>query len=60
MNSVVLSACEMGLGKIARAEGLIGLARGFLYASAASLLMSLWRMNDVSTANLWKTIFAES
>lgn len=49
---VVLSACETGLGKISRGEGLIGLSRGFLYAGAANLLVSLWQINDVSTANL--------
>lgn len=49
---VVLSACETGLGKMARGEGLIGLARGFLYAGATNLLVSLWQVNDVSTANL--------
>lgn len=49
---VVLSACETGLGRLARGEGLIGLARGFLYAGAANLLVSLWQVNDASTANL--------
>ncbi|MDZ7360467.1 MAG: CHAT domain-containing protein [candidate division KSB1 bacterium] len=48
----VLSACETGLGKLARGEGLIGLTRGFLYAGATNLLVSLWQVNDVSTANL--------
>ncbi len=49
---VVLSACETGLGQIAKGEGLIGLTRGFLYAGAKNLLVSLWQINDVSTANL--------
>jgi CHAT domain-containing protein/Tfp pilus assembly protein PilF len=49
---VVLSACETGLGKMAKGEGLIGLGRGFLYAGAANLLVSLWQVNDASTANL--------
>jgi CHAT domain-containing protein/Tfp pilus assembly protein PilF len=49
---VVLSACETGLGKIARGEGLIGLTRGFLYAGAQNLLVSLWQVNDASTANV--------
>jgi len=49
---VVLSACETGLGKIAKGEGLIGLTRGFLYAGANNLLVSLWQVNDVSTSNL--------
>jgi CHAT domain-containing protein/Tfp pilus assembly protein PilF len=49
---VVLSACETGLGKLARGEGLIGLTRGFLYAGAQNLLVSLWQVNDASTAHL--------
>jgi CHAT domain-containing protein len=49
---VVLSACETGLGKMAKGEGLISLGRGFLYAGAANLLVSLWQVNDASTANL--------
>ena len=49
---VVLSACETGLGKIARGEGLIGLTRGFLYAGAQNLLVSLWQVNDASTSQL--------
>ncbi len=49
---VVLSACETGLGKIARGEGLIGLTRGFLFAGAQNLLVSLWQVNDASTAQL--------
>jgi len=49
---VVLSAYKTGLGKIARGEGLIGLTRGFLYAGANNLLVSLWQVNDVSSSNL--------
>jgi CHAT domain-containing protein len=49
---VVLSACETGLGKIAEGEGLIGLTRGFLYAGAQNLLVSLWQINDAGTAQL--------
>lgn len=49
---VVLSACETGLGKQVTGEGLIGLARGFLYAGASSLVVSLWRVADDSTPGL--------
>jgi len=49
---VVLSACETGLGQIAKGEGIIGLTRGFLYAGARNLLVSLWQVNDNSTADL--------
>lgn len=49
---MTLSACETGLGKIARGEGLIGFTRGFLYAGAQNLLVSLWKVNDASTSRL--------
>ncbi|MEO8399614.1 MAG: CHAT domain-containing protein, partial [Ignavibacteriaceae bacterium] len=49
---LVLSACETGLGKIVRGEGLIGLTRGFTYAGAENILVSLWQVADKSTSEL--------
>ena len=49
---VVLSACETGLGEHVTGEGMIGLTRGFLYAGARSLLVSLWPVSDLSTPEL--------
>ncbi len=49
---VVLSACETGLGQIAQGEGIIGLTRGFLYAGAANVLVSLWQVSDMTTSDL--------
>ena len=39
---VVLSACQTGLGKEIRGEGLVGLTRGFIYAGAARVAEILW------------------
>jgi CHAT domain-containing protein len=49
---VVLSACQTGLGKEVKGEGLIGLTRGFMYAGAARVVVSLWSVNDKATADL--------
>ena len=49
---VVLSACQTGLGKEIRGEGLVGLTRGFMYAGAARVVASLWKVDDVATAEL--------
>jgi CHAT domain-containing protein len=47
---VVLSACESGLGKIVKGEGLLGLTRGFIYSGAHNIVVSLWQVADRSTA----------
>ena len=49
---VVLSACQTGLGKEIKGEGLVGLTRGFMYAGAARVVVSLWSVNDKATADL--------
>lgn len=58
---VVLSACQTGVGKEIKGEGLIALTRGFMYAGAERVVASLWKVDDVATANLmagfYKQIF---
>jgi CHAT domain-containing protein/tetratricopeptide (TPR) repeat protein len=55
---VVLSACETGLGKDVRGEGLEGLTRGFMYAGARRVVVSLWNVNDKATATLMQRLYA--
>lgn len=54
---VVLSACQTGLGKEIKGEGLIGLTRGFMYAGAARVVASLWRVDDYATSVLMKKFY---
>jgi CHAT domain-containing protein/Tfp pilus assembly protein PilF len=55
---VVLSACQTGLGKEVKGEGLVGLTRGFMYAGAARVVVSLWEVNDAATAELMKLFYS--
>lgn len=48
----VLSACNTGGGKLERGEGIISLARGFFYAGIPSVVMTLWEIEDHSSADL--------
>ena len=49
---VVLSACQTALGKELRGEGLLGLARAFMYAGAPRVIASLWRVADSASTDL--------
>ena len=46
---LVLSSCESGVGKLAQGEGVLSLARSFLYAGARNIVFSLWDVNDIET-----------
>jgi CHAT domain-containing protein len=56
---VVLSACETGVGKQIRGEGLIALTRGFMYAGAKRVVASLWKVDDAATAELMAQFYKE-
>jgi CHAT domain-containing protein len=54
---VMLSACETGLGKEKRGEGVMGLTRAFMYAGAPTVGVSLWSVADKSTADLMSDFY---
>ena len=47
---ITLSGCATGLNVVAAGDELLGLIRGFLYAGAQSLLLTLWDVHDRSTS----------
>jgi CHAT domain-containing protein len=55
---VTLSACETALGREVRGEGLVGLARGFMFAGARRVVASLWSVQDRATAELMRRFYA--
>ena len=56
---VVLSACQSGLGDIKAGDEVVGLNRAFMFAGAHTLVSSLWRVSDISTAMLMKQFYRE-
>lgn len=55
---VTLSACESGLGRIARGDEILGFTRSFLTAGASGLVASLWPVADDSTELLMTTFYS--
>ncbi len=49
---VILSACESGRHQVLAGDEILGLSRAFLGAGAAALMVSLWLVEDRSTARL--------
>jgi hypothetical protein len=54
---VTLSACQSGASAVGGGDELVGFSRAFLYAGAASLLMSVWRVEDQATARLMNRFY---
>lgn len=53
----VLSACQTGLGKVSKGEGVIGLSRALVYAGVRNLIVSFWRVADTSTMVLMRSFY---
>ena len=57
---VTLSACDTGLGKSTRGQGVLGLRRGFVYAGAQNLLLTLWPVSDKETSTFMQEFYARA
>jgi CHAT domain-containing protein len=55
---ITLSGCGTGLSSVVAGDELLGLVRGFLYAGATSVVISLWDVNDRTTADLMKCFYS--
>ncbi|MFY7912997.1 MAG: CHAT domain-containing protein [Emticicia sp.] len=56
-NLLVLSACKTGVGKVAKGEGVLSLARGFSMLGIPSTITSLWSVEDKSTYKLTELFY---
>ena len=56
-NLVVLSACQSGMGQNIKGEGMVGLTRGFMYAGAQRVAVSLWNVDDEGTSVLMQKFY---
>jgi CHAT domain-containing protein len=55
---VTLSACETALGRITKGDDVVGFTRGFLYAGTASIISTLWKVDDQATKELMLTFYS--
>ena len=53
----VLSSCNSGTGKLQKGEGVMSLARGFIYAGCPSIVMTLWEVEDKSGVEMMRNFY---
>jgi len=58
VDHITLSGCSTGLNAIASGDEVFGLMRGLLFAGARRLLLTLWDVNDRSTAEFMKLFYS--
>ncbi len=57
LDLAVLSACESGVGKQQAGEGVLNIARGFAYAGCPSMVISLWKLDDKTSAKVMSSFY---
>jgi len=56
---IVLSACNTGVGKLIKGEGLMAMTRGFTYAGVNNIIFSIWKVSDKHTKELMISFYEE-
>lgn len=54
---VVLSSCNTGSGYLSGGEGILSLARGFIYSGSQSIVMAMWEIDDKSGTEVVKMFY---
>jgi len=57
VDTVVLSACETGLGEVAGGEGLLGVQCAFQVSGARTTVASFWKVDDLVTRVLMERFY---
>jgi CHAT domain-containing protein len=55
----VLSACESGVGKVFKGEGVFSISRGFDYAGCPSTIITLWKIGDQASSTIMANFYEE-
>ena len=58
LNTIILSACQTGLGKLQNGNGMASIASSFNYAGCKTVLMSLWSIDDEKSAEIIQKFYA--
>ena len=58
-DAVVLSACDTGIGKEVKGEGLMSLNNAFLQTGAKTVVSTLWKVDDYAARELMKNFYSE-
>ena len=55
--SIILGACETGIGELKMGEGIMSLTRALIYKGSSNVISSLWQIDDNSTSQIIPNYF---